>query len=101
MISLNEKQKLKNQLIACLKEDPDIRKVVIFGSFVTSNSPRDMDVAVFQESGEGYLKLSLKYRKLTRSVSNRIPLDIFPIRIDADRASILSEIDNGEVVYER
>ena len=101
MISLNEKQKLKNQLIACLKEDPDIRKVVIFGSFVTSDSPLDMDVAVFQESREEYLNLSLKYRKLTRSVSNRIPLDIFPIRIDADRASILSEIDNGEVVYER
>jgi predicted nucleotidyltransferase len=101
MVTLNEKQELKNQLVACLKRDKDIRKVVIFGSFVTSDEPCDMDVAVFQESREGYLKLSMKYRKLTRPVSNRIPVDIFPIRADAGNASILTEIDNGEVVYER
>ena len=101
MVTLNEKQELKNQLVSCLKRDKDIRKVVIFGSFVTSNEPCDMDVAVFQESKEGYLKLSMKYRKLARSVSSNIPLDIFPIRADAGDASILREIENGEVVYER
>ena len=41
----------------------------------------------------------MEYRKLTRPVSNKIPIDIFPIRTDAGEASILSEIDNGEVVY--
>jgi len=101
MVTLNEKQKLKNQIVACLKGDKDIRKIVIFGSFVTSDEPRDMDVAVFQESQEGYLKLSMKYRKLTRPVLNKIAVDIFPIRTDAGNASILAEIDNGEVVYER
>jgi predicted nucleotidyltransferase len=101
MVTLNEKQKLKNQLVACLKGDKDILKVIIFGSFVTSDEPRDMDVAIFQESREGYLKLSMKYRKLIRPVSNKIPIDIFPIRADAGNASILTEIDNGEVVYER
>jgi uncharacterized protein len=101
MATLNEKQELKNQLVACLKKDKNIRKVVIFGSFVTSDEPRDMDVAVFQESREGYLKLSMKYRKLARPVSSKIPLDIFPIRADAGDASILREIENGEVVYER
>jgi predicted nucleotidyltransferase len=101
MATLNEKQKLKSQLVSCLKKDRDIRKIVIFGSFITSDKPRDMDVAVFQESREGYLKLSMKYRKLTRPVSNKISIDIFPIRADAGDASILTEIDNGEVVYER
>jgi predicted nucleotidyltransferase len=101
MATLNEKQKLKNQLVSCLKKDRDIRKIVIFGSFITSDEPRDMDVAVFQESREGYLKLSLKYRKLTRPVSSKIPVDIFPVRADAADASILTEINNGEVVYER
>jgi hypothetical protein len=43
----------------------------------------------------------MKYRKLTRPVSNKIPVDIFPIKVDAGEASILTEIDNGEVVYER
>ena len=83
MVTLNEKQELKNQLVACLKEDKDIRKIVIFGSFVTSDEPCDMDVAVFQESGEGYLKLSMKYRKLTRPVSNSISVDMYAIRADA------------------
>ena len=101
MVTLDEKQKLKNQLVACLKGDKDIRKVVIFGSFITSDNPHDMDVAVFQESREGYLKLSMKYRKLTRPVSNQIPVDIFPVRADAGEASILTEITNGEVIYER
>ncbi len=101
MVTLNEKQELKNQLVACLKGDKDIRKIVIFGSFVTSDKPRDMDVAVFQESREGYLELSMKYRKLTRPVSSKIPVDIFPVRADAGEASILTEIDNGEVIYER
>ncbi|RZB33839.1 MAG: hypothetical protein SRB2_03626, partial [Desulfobacteraceae bacterium Eth-SRB2] len=32
MVTLNEKQEIKNQLVACLKRDKDIRKVVIFGS---------------------------------------------------------------------
>ena len=101
MVTLNEKQELKKQIVACLKGDKDIRKVVIFGSFVTSDEPRDMDVAVFQESREGYLKLSMKYRKLKRPVSSKIPVDIFPLRDDAGNTSILTEIDNGEVVYER
>jgi predicted nucleotidyltransferase len=101
MVTLIEKQRLKNQLVSCLIKDKDIRKIVIFGSFITSDEPRDMDVAVFQESREGYLKLAMKYRKLARPVSNKIPIDIFPIRADAENASILTEIDNGEVVYER
>jgi predicted nucleotidyltransferase len=101
MVTLNEKKELKNQLVACLKKDKDIRKVVIFGSFVSSDEPRDLDVSVFQESREGYLKLSMKYRKLARPVSSKIPIDIFPIRADAGDASILREIENGEVVYER
>ena len=101
MVTLNEKLELKKQLVTCLKGDKDIRKVVIFGSFITTDDPKDMDVAVFQESREGYLALSMKYRKLTRQIGNKIPLDIFPIRPDAKDTSILSEIENGEVIYER
>ena len=101
MLTQNEKLELKKRLVACLKNDNDIRKIVIFGSFATSENPNDMDVAVFQDSNEGYLGLSMKYRKLTRSVSSIIPIDIFPIKANPGDASILSEIDCGEVVYER
>ena len=101
MLTIEEKQELKKQLVSTFKYEKDIRKIVIFGSFLSSDSPQDMDVAVFQESSEGYIKLAMKYRKMTRVVSKKIPIDIFPIRSNADDASILSEIENGEVVYEK
>lgn len=101
MVTFKEKQELKNQLVASLKTEKNIRKVVIFGSFLSSDNPQDMDVAVFQDSTEGYIKLAMKYRKMTRAVSKKIPIDIFPIRPNASDSAILSEIANGEIVYEK
>ncbi len=96
-----QKEQLKKELVSCLSSEEEVLKIVIFGSFVNSSDPRDLDVAVFQESNESYLPLAMKYRRKTRSVANKIPLDIFPVKSDADRHSFLSEIARGEVVYER
>jgi uncharacterized protein len=101
MITKHHKQDLKRMLVAGLRGDTNIRKVVIFGSFLTSDDPNDMDVAVFQDSSDGYIQLSMKYRKMAREVSKVIPIDILPIKPGATSAVILSEIENGEVVYER
>ena len=101
MVTVHEKQALKRQLVTCLKDDRGIRKIIIFGSFIDSEDPGDMDVAVFQESRKGYLELALKYRKMVRNVALKIPVDIFPVKPDAGDAAILAEIENGEVVYER
>ena len=101
MVAVDEKQALKRQLVTCLKGDKRIRKIIIFGSFLDSEDPGDMDVAVFQESRKGYLELALKYRKMVKNVAVEIPVDIFPVRPDAADAAILTEIENGEVIYER
>lgn len=101
MVTPKEKQELKNQLVASLKGEQDIRKIVVFGSFLNSDNPRDMDVAVFQNSTESYIPLAMKYRKMIRAVSRKIPIDIFPIRPDASDSSILSEIEKGELIYEK
>ena len=101
MVTAREKQALKRQLVSCLKGDKSIRKIIVFGSFLDSDVPGDMDVAVFQESRKGYLELALKYRKMIRTVALKIPVDIFPVRPDAGDAAILEEIKNGEVIYER
>lgn len=101
MVTFQEKQELKNQIVASLKDEKNILKVVIFGSFLNSDNPRDIDVAVFQDSTEGYIPLAMKYRKMTRAVSRKIPIDIFPIRPDAKDSSMLSEIEKGEIVYEK
>ena len=102
-MTLTEKQKdeLKKELVACLSSDDEVKKIVIFGSFVKSSDPLDLDVAVFQESNETYLPLALKYRRKTRAISKKIPLDIFPVKAGSKGHTFLSEIDRGEVLYER
>jgi predicted nucleotidyltransferase len=97
-----DKESIKRDLAVCLRCEKEVRKIVVFGSFLNRSDPRDIDVAVFQDSKEGYLPLALKYRKLTRSISSRIPLDIIPLRSDVPSTSFfLKEINTGEVVYER
>ena len=102
-MTLTEKQKdeLKKELVACLSSDDKIKKIVVFGSFINSGDPLDLDVAVFQESNEAYLPLALKYRRKTRAIARKIPLDIFPVKSTAKDHTFLSEIDQGEVLYER
>lgn len=100
-IGLEEKVEIKRQVAACLGREKEVRKIVIFGSFLTSLEPHDLDVAVFQESDEGYLPLALKYRRLTRSIAHKIPLDIIPLRVTGVFGPFLAEVEKGEVIYER
>ena len=101
-MSLTNKNKLnfieiiKNEL----SQFNEINKVILFGSFIDSNTPNDIDIAVVQNSNENYLTLSLKYRKVLRNLSKIIPLDIVPIKIDTNGA-FMSEINNGQIVYEK
>ena len=96
-----QKETIKKELVSCLISDQNVNKIVIFGSFAISINPKDLDVAVFQDSNEGYISLSMRYRKQTRNIAKKIPIDIFPIKTDAKNNSLLSEIADGEVVYER
>ncbi|MBN1362345.1 MAG: hypothetical protein JW993_17250 [Sedimentisphaerales bacterium] len=86
---------------ACLSREKEVRKVVVFGSFLTSATPNDLDVAIFQDSDESYLPLALKYRRLLRRIADQIPVDVIPVRPNAAASEFLAEIQKGEVVYER
>ena len=99
---MNKKEKLyiKEKLKETLSKEKEVSRIIIFGSFLNSKSPRDIDVAVFQNSKEKYLNLSLKYRKLTRDIAKLIPLDIIPIK-ENSFGTFLNEINLGEVIYER
>jgi predicted nucleotidyltransferase len=101
VLDVQQKQSLKEELVACLSEDKEIKRIVIFGSFVDSSSPEDMDVAIFQDSSEPYLSLAVKYRQQTRPVSRRIPLDIVPLRADVSDDPFLKAVERGETVYEQ
>ncbi|MDX9785161.1 MAG: nucleotidyltransferase domain-containing protein [Desulfobacterales bacterium] len=100
-LTTSRKEALKKEIVACLAGEPEIEKIVIFGSFVQGSEANDLDIAVFQKSEESYLPLALKYRKKTRTVAQKIPLDIFPVRPGASDSLFLHEISTGEVIYER
>lgn len=92
---------LKQEIIASLSPEKEVHKIVIFGSFLTAANPNDIDVAIFQDSAESYLSLAQKYRKLTRNITRKIPLDIVPIKANAPQTTFLEEIEAGELIYER
>jgi predicted nucleotidyltransferase len=96
-----QKEQIKRDLAACLSREREVRKVVVFGSFLTSDVPNDLDVAIFQDSDEPYLPLAMKYRRLLRAIADQIPIDVIPVRPDGPGGPFLAEIDKGEVVYER
>ncbi len=96
-----QKEKLKRGVVECLKDDPEVQRIVVFGSFLTSDDPHDMDIAVFQTSPESYLPLALKYRRQVRVVAKQIAVDVIPIRPNPEPSTFLAEVEHGEVVYER
>ncbi len=100
MFSARDKEAVRQELVASLRGEKEIRKIVIFGSFLDSDHPNDVDVAIFQDSAEPYLPLALKYRQRTRLIARKIPVDIIPLKFGMRGVSFLSEIDRGEVIYE-
>ncbi len=78
----------------------EIKKVILFGSFLNSDDPKDIDIAIIHNSNEDFLALSLKYRKTLRELAKQIPIDIVPIKQDA-KGVFLDEINKGQIVYER
>jgi uncharacterized protein len=95
------KEMLKKEISKKLSGFPEVRRIVVFGSFLTSNDPHDIDIAVFQDSDEGYYPLALKYRKILRSIANEIPIDVIPVRPNSETGPFMQEIGSGEVLYER
>ena len=96
-----EKENLKEEIRRKLSSQKEVKKIIVFGSFLESKTPHDIDVAIFQDSDESYLNLAMKYRKITREISKTIPLDIIPVRKDVSDSSFLQEIEEGELIYER
>jgi predicted nucleotidyltransferase len=96
-----QKSEIIRELVGFLKDEPEIQRIVVFGSFLSSNAPNDLDVAVFQTSSEKYLPLAMKYRRKIEPLAQRIAVDVIPLRPNPPKVTFLEEIARGEVVYER
>jgi len=101
MFTQQQKDSLKRQLVSCLEGEKEVRRIVIFGSFLESSDPHDLDVAVFQDSSEKYLPLAMRYRKKTRAIARIIALDIIPLKGEVSGETFMDEIAQGEIIYER
>ncbi len=99
--SSETKELLKKEIVVRLSAFPEVRRVVVFGSFVTSDDPHDLDIAVFQDSDESYYPLAIKYRRTLRNIANKIPLDVIPVRPTPEQGPFMQEIQRGEVLYEK
>ena len=55
------KEMLKREIVDRLYEFPEVKKVVVFGSFLNSEDPHDIDIAVFQDSNESYYPLAMLF----------------------------------------
>ena len=95
------KKSIKEQIREIFQHEDEIEKVVLFGSFLSSDDPNDIDLAIFQNSKDNYLTLSLKYRKLLRNINYLIPVDLIPISNGRQNDFTLVELKDGEVLYER
>lgn len=95
-----QKEMIKKNIAVLLSRASEVRKVVVFGSFLTSITPNDLDVAIFQDTDEPYLPLAMKYRRLLRPIADQIPIDVIPVRSTGACGQFLAEIQKGEVVYE-
>ena len=95
------KNKIRQFLVDAMKDDPEIREIIVFGSFLHSDNPGDIDVAVRGTFHKGYLETAIRLRKKVHHIAKILPVDIIPIQEDAPQNPFMQEIRKGEVIYER
>ncbi|MBF0102747.1 MAG: nucleotidyltransferase domain-containing protein [Desulfobacterales bacterium] len=104
-ISTNQKADLKNQIVMCLQSEPEVKKIIIFGSFIHSDTPKDIDIAIFQDKyseNKEFITLGVKYQRRLDELIKQIPIDVIPISPKANHKSFfMKEILKGEIIYEK
>lgn len=101
ILSQSRKKNIKRELVDVLSKEKEVTRVIVFGSFITSTDPHDLDIAIFQDSNDDYLTLAMRYRKDVRPIAQQIPLDVIPIKTGINNDPFLKEINKGETIYER
>ena len=96
-----QKNRTEKDMAACLSGAREVHRVVVFGSFLTGSTSYDLDVAIFQDSGESYLLSAMKYRRLLRPIADQVPLDVIPVRPRGAHGQFLAEIETGDAVCMR
>ena len=99
--TVDKRNAIKRAVADALATNPEVDRVVVFGSFSNAENPNDLDIAVFQHSKQPYLPLALKYRRQLDDLACQIALDVIPVRNGSATGVFLGEIEKGETIYER
>lgn len=95
------KNQIKQAIVEAIKDEAGIHKIIIFGSFLVSDTPGDIDVAVLGVFPQGYLETAITLRRKVRHIAKILPVDIVPVREDISGNTFVQEIQKGEVIYEK
>ena len=94
------KKQIKQAIVDALKDEREVHKIIIFGSFLKAGTPNDIDVAVVGEFHQGYLAAAIRLRRHVRHIAKILPVDIVPIQENSPPNSFMQDIFEGEVIYE-
>ncbi len=101
MLSIKEKKYFQDEIVRLLSEEEEIQKIILFGPFLNSDDPKDIDIAIVQNSNENYITLAMKYRKQVRTLAHQLPLDIIPVKARLFSGPFLDIVNSGKVIYEK
>ncbi len=82
-------------LLNLIKNDQDILAAVVFGSYLTKNSYRDIDICLFSFKCEIDKSLELKYRLLLPEKYDVRFFSKFPLYIQTDI------METGEIIFNK
>ncbi len=94
-LNLLKSDKHLNHLLDLIKNDQDILAVVIFGSYLSQSSYRDIDICLFSFKDEIYPSLELKYRLLLPEKYDVRFFSKFPLYIQSEI------METGEIILNK
>ena len=94
-INLLKSDKHLNHLLDLIKKNQDILAVVVFGSYLSRSSYRDIDICLFSFMGEIDQSLELKYRLLLPEKYDVRFFSKFPLYIQTEI------METGEIIFNK
>ena len=94
-LNLLKSDKHLNHLLDLIKKDQSILAAVVFGSFLTQSSYRDIDICLFSFKDEISSSLELKYRLLMPEKYDVRFFSKFPLYIQTDI------METGEIIFNK
>lgn len=94
-LNLLKSDKHLNHLLDLIKNDQDILAVVIFGSYLSQSSYRDIDICLFSFKDEIHPSLELKYRLLLPEKYDVRFFSKFPLYIQSEI------METGEIILNK